>query len=569
MGRILCVYNLIILLLSVNGSCNSIKTTTLKDNHSPDSMIFANQSAVYESNIIYYVSNEGDDDNSGLSPENAWQTIAKVNKTRLTPGNVVLFRRGDEWRETINVDDGGASGSYISFGAYGKGEKPIINGADPVSGWINTGSKIWESDCPLVFSHFGLPYDFVVVADSKMYERVSKLEELDSEGEFFIGTRAGRNRVSIYSAIDPNILKPEVSARMFGVYTAGQAYISIKNLDFRNCAHSGAFFMARTETEQLDGHCIFDSCNFYRNRISGIIFDNGYSNNIVKNCTSTFNGNGFYCSSDQKWGSDRNVFSHCYSAHNINHLSGVYSDGQGFGIWNSDDNIVEHCESYNDKYGIVIDPNSRDNDIIIRYNYIHDTQGRSPGINVGGNTPSGTLHQVYYNLITNTGAGEDGYAIWVYGRSRQGEVHINNNTIYQDGDISHSAFGIVASAGNDITVKNNIVYSEGRYPFAVLYIGSELSGSSVSNNVYYAPNSNKEIFYYAGTIKTGIEEWKELTGQESGSKKTDPVFVAKGFDFSLKNNSPCINSGLNLGYTADIYGNPITGLPDIGCIEKQ
>jgi hypothetical protein len=569
MGRIVSVLYLIILLFSINGSCNSVKTTALKDNPSRDSIHFVDQSIVNESNIIYYVSNEGDDNNSGLSPENAWQTIAKVNGTRLNPGTFVFFRRGDEWRETLIVDECGASGSPISFEAYGKGRKPIINGANPVSGWIKTGPKNWEADCPMVFCHFGLPNDFVVVAYGKMYKRVSKLEELDSEGEFFIGTRAGRRRVSVCSEIDPNIIKPEVSARMFGVCVAGQAYISIKNLDFRNGAHSGAFFMARTETKQLDGHCVIDSCNFFRNRISGIIFDNGYSSNIVKNCTSTFNGNGFYCSSDQNWGSDRNVFSHCYSSDNINHLIGVYSDGHGFGIWNSDDNIVEHCESNNDKYGIVIDPNSRDNDIIIRYNHIHNTQEKSPGINVGGNTPSGTFHQVYYNLIANTGAGEDGYAIWVYGRARQGEVHINNNTIYQDGDSSHSAFGILASAGNNLTVKNNIVYSEGRFPFAVLYIGSELSGSSVSNNVYCTPNSSKEIFYYAGIIKAGIEEWKGLTGQESGSRKTDPAFIATGFNFSLKDNSPCINAGVNLGYTVDIYGNPITGLPDIGCIEKQ
>ncbi len=569
MRRILPVLAQIVLLCLISGSCKFIKATSLKDNLTEDSTQNHEHTTETGQPANYYVSNDGDDDNSGLSPKEAWRSIAKVNKAVLAPGTTVFFKRGDEWRETLIVEEEGTSDSYVSFSSYGTGAKPIINGADYVVGWVKKPKKIWTADCPKVPDYFGLPYDYIVIANGRLYERVGGLDELDNDGEFFLENNPGRDRISIYSEIAPDSLKTEVSARMFGICVADKAYISLKNLELRNCAHSGAFFMSTSEKAGFDGNCIIDSCDFFRNRITGIIFDNGYSNNTVRNCISTYNGNGFYCSSDQKWGSDRNVFIKCYSGNNINHTKGLYSDGHGFGIWNSDDNIIEYCESYNDKYGIVIDPNNRDNDIIIRYNYIHNTQKRSPGINVGGNTPEGTLHQVYYNLIVNTGAGEDGYAIWVYGRSRKGEVHICNNTIFQDGNTTHSAFGIMATAGNDLTLKNNIVFSEGKYPFAVLYLGSGLSETHISNNVYYTPNCDREIFFLTGMISADIVEWQKLTNSEVNSRKTDPLFVKKGSDFSLGKNSPCINAGAHLEYKTDILGNPVVGSPDIGCFEKQ
>ena len=43
----------------------------------------------------YYVSNAGDDENDGTSPEAAWKTLKKVAEFSLSPGDGVLFRRGD------------------------------------------------------------------------------------------------------------------------------------------------------------------------------------------------------------------------------------------------------------------------------------------------------------------------------------------------------------------------------------------------------------------------------------------------------------------------------------------
>ena len=79
----------------------------------------------------YYVSNTGDDNADGKSPETAWKTIDRVNKQWLLPGDGVLFNRGDIWRgKQVLAMEG------VSYGAYGEGDKPKFYGwiedmADP------------------------------------------------------------------------------------------------------------------------------------------------------------------------------------------------------------------------------------------------------------------------------------------------------------------------------------------------------------------------------------------------------------------------------------------------------
>ena len=73
----------------------------------------------------YYVSNSGDDNADGRTPETAWKTINRVNSSWFCPGDGVLFKRGDIWRSvTIMAKPG------VSYGAYGIGNKPKFYGGD-------------------------------------------------------------------------------------------------------------------------------------------------------------------------------------------------------------------------------------------------------------------------------------------------------------------------------------------------------------------------------------------------------------------------------------------------------
>ncbi len=85
--------------------------------------ILNSKTSIIATGLTYYVSNSGNDNNSGKSPENAWATIDKINNTNLFSGSTVLFERGGTWRGNIIVT------AEIRFSAYGEGNKPKIYGS--------------------------------------------------------------------------------------------------------------------------------------------------------------------------------------------------------------------------------------------------------------------------------------------------------------------------------------------------------------------------------------------------------------------------------------------------------
>ncbi len=86
----------------------------------------------------YYVDAErGNDTNSGTSATAAWKTLSRVNQEKFRPGDAVLFRRGQIWREQLNFQASGEAERAITIDAYGEGTLPEISGADvaPAEGW--------------------------------------------------------------------------------------------------------------------------------------------------------------------------------------------------------------------------------------------------------------------------------------------------------------------------------------------------------------------------------------------------------------------------------------------------
>ena len=62
----------------------------------------------------YYVSNDGCDENDGMTPETPWKTLEKVGNTKLFPGECVRFRRGDIFRGTLSCQAGVTYTGYAS-----------------------------------------------------------------------------------------------------------------------------------------------------------------------------------------------------------------------------------------------------------------------------------------------------------------------------------------------------------------------------------------------------------------------------------------------------------------------
>lgn len=92
--------------------------------------------------LTYYISNIGSDSNTGLSPGSPWLTVAKVNASTFNPGDHVLFQKSGLWREQLTVPSSGSSNNPITFGAYGSGAAPIINGSTVVPTWTALSSTL-------------------------------------------------------------------------------------------------------------------------------------------------------------------------------------------------------------------------------------------------------------------------------------------------------------------------------------------------------------------------------------------------------------------------------------------
>lgn len=87
----------------------------------------------------YYISNTGNDDNNGLSPETAWESIRKLKTIRFKFGDAIFFERGGIWREAM-LPDNVRSTEGLTISAYGEGEKPRLYGS-PENG---AGAEKWE-----------------------------------------------------------------------------------------------------------------------------------------------------------------------------------------------------------------------------------------------------------------------------------------------------------------------------------------------------------------------------------------------------------------------------------------
>jgi len=94
---------------------------------------------------IYYVSSSGNDANTGTSESLPWKTLAKVNSFTPKAGDQILFKCGDEWTGTITVTASGTSGSPITYGAYGTGDKPKIYGSEVITGWTKYSGNIYKA----------------------------------------------------------------------------------------------------------------------------------------------------------------------------------------------------------------------------------------------------------------------------------------------------------------------------------------------------------------------------------------------------------------------------------------
>ena len=511
----------------------------------------------------YYVKNSGNDAADGTSDATAWKTIAKVNASIFKPGDNIYFKRGDMWREQLNVSSSGAEGKPITFSAYGTGEKPIFNGANLVAGWKEKSNNIWYVKAPYGSNEYGLGHGYVTINNDSLCTEYSSVAALINPYSVCYSRSSSHDSgyVYIYSITDPNSNAMQISARNFGIYLDSKSYINIDNLETIYTGHTGIYLYGSGTTNS-----IVSSCNAIKNRLSGIQMFEEASDNIIEYDTCEYNGNGFYSASYAASGSNNNIFRNCYSAHNIRYASDIFSDGHGFGIYNSDGCVIENNIALDNMYNINMDLNGGANNDTIRYNYLSESKQNSSGITVG-NVGRGGEAVIYYNLMVNNG-GTTGWGFSVEGAST-GSIHFFNNTIYQDDRANTDGGGIYLMHADGVTLENNIICSLRNPSQALLYNHGTVT---TDYNLFYNPNSSN-IFYDLNTITgyTTLAAWQTASKQDANSKEVDPLFAnPTNNNFSLQNESLAINTGINIGLSKDFngYSVPIYK-PDIGAIQHS
>lgn len=506
----------------------------------------------------YYVSSvSGSDSNSGTSAGNAWKTLNKVSGSSFSPGDRILFKRGETFIGQLNLQSSGNASNPIIIAAFGSGDKPIINGSTAPGG----------------------DYEAAILIENQHYVEVRNLEITNNR----LVSRPGNDDKAGHGIYVHNTGNQTMNHFVFDNLTLRGIYAIDNNVGFDQI-ESGAIFL-ETERNLVPGQ---------EKQIRDVTVNNCYFTDIEKigiwtrhrgnqqgTSPDSLNKNWNYVITNNhtfRTGGSGVVLSRTFNAlveNNRFEFTGDDSNprmaARGSGAWffATQHTIVQHNVSIGargpeDSYGMHID--SRNTYIILQYNYSEDAQGGFAEI-LGGNT----FATYRYNISVNEGfRSQRGNTFWISDfapadNPRSDEVYIYNNSIY----VNETTTGANLNTGISLKSKNAYIYnnliatgpkgSVGQKEFNVnIASGSTLS---VSNNVYN------------GTVVSGF------TNLDS-----NPTFGSAGYvnaggtdpeDYKLQTNSAALNGSLNFseppfphagqgifaGITADatedFFGNPV------------
>ncbi len=508
----------------------------------------------------YYVdASSGDDGNSGVSESSPWQSLTKVNDSNLGNGDVVLLKRGEEWRgEQLVARDG------MRVGAYGSGDLPKINGMVEVQ----KAAFIKVPDIPHSFKLKESRGVSLVFEDGVPLQRVnSKSSVGDTPGSFYYSNTAVTVQASDGSSVKTNSKTYEISVVNDAIQAEDTRDFTVEDVHILNCGDMG--ILAINSQRLTVRNCIIE---FIKKSGPGSPVGIGLNHNtsgaLVENTVIHDIG-------DNKEGA-------C-----------VYIGTAGAGhSYVARNNTVRNCEMYNAVVGVTIKVHSVDN--VIDGNHVHNV--RHQGIrSVNQNTITRNfVHDcdeegietyndalVSYNFVRNCYAGVIILPVtsgFVDNQNVGRNNRIYNNTVF-DCVIGVSIFNIKnvkTTQPRDNVVKNNLFYQVYRQ----LLIADDKNlpddhNNQFDTNSYYTTKG--EVLFRNGPGETddvALTDWQRIYGGDSHSLTSDPRLSANApttvSDIRLSSNSPCIDAGENLGLNVDITGGPVPqgdGV-DIGAYES-
>jgi hypothetical protein len=454
----------------------------------------------------YYVKNGGNDGAAGTSDGTAWATIAKVNAT-ISGGDIVLFKRGDTWRNEPIHPAAGSSGAYTTYGAYSTGEKPKILGSLTAnSGWTNLGSNIWQ------ITGWTVDVGNVIFNNEAScgYKVMSASPTLDTQGKFWYDYV--NDRVRMYSTSDPATYYSNIEFALSkdAIHTDLSAtYVIYEDLDFRYW-----------------GQCVMQNAPSYTKyqRLNISYIGGGDA--------AQMNGSGWY---GTRWGNGIQAWEG--DGHDITiegnrvdqvYDAGISSQGAGQGdlytaynMWIRN-NIVTKCE-YNFEFWL---------------------------------RPAGSsVHDIYVEHNTFAYAGDG----WGHNQRPDGNSG------------EHIAMIQFTASISNIYIRNNIFYLADLTLILWDYPSPLQDMHLDYNLYYNASNYVGIWIGYADTYYATFAEFQTYYNVETNGVGADPLFVdPTNNNFHLQEGSPAIGAGLTVsGVTTDYDGVAYEATPSIGALEYE
>ena len=484
----------------------------------------------------YYLRADGTAANKGAatgpgSSQSACMNVAVHNAETFSPGDTILIcDEGGIYRETIIVPSGGSSANAILYGPE-SGDSPRMYGSKLAVSWVDQTGNQWRSDIGAISP------DQVWFSKSASVHHGNKetiLGNVNAEYDWYYD---GSQYLWCYSTSDPDSAYDWVEAgqRLICFRIDDKDFVKVQgNLEFAFANSIGIFINGTTATI-VDGILAHHN-GYFDAELSHSIIGQNTTNFVVQNCT--INNSGTHSIYVQTSGGNPTTgtiiqYNTCYDSYH-SEIDFQAIDGP---LTNT---IIRynHCYKSSD-YDVSVGGNmiycnlAAMSGVAIYYNVMHDLVGT--GINIANGVVNAEL---YNNLIYGTAPGASG-----------------SSGILQD----------TADAVN-IIIKNNIASELGS---CLLITNVGVIGSCDNNLWFNSIGSYVDI----GASSYGVGDFaasKAATGFDTNGKWEDPKLIdAVNGDFRLQSDSPCIDTGVDVGLTVDFDGIPLgRGTnPDIGAFE--
>jgi hypothetical protein len=229
-----CAANQFATTIAANGDLTCV---SLVDGDVPAAIARDTEVSAARLGATYYVdATGGSDSNNGTATGTAWQTLAKIASSTFNPGDKILLKRGEVWRESLLFPSSGTANNPIIISDYGtdSANAPEINGATVVTGWVQDGATArwyktgWTFSSQAVFQN-----DVPLLRKASTGAMVS--------GSYFYDSGASRLYVQMSDDSDPSTKTVEATtgpAQYYGLISfVGKTGVKVQNLAFKKSNH--------------------------------------------------------------------------------------------------------------------------------------------------------------------------------------------------------------------------------------------------------------------------------------------------------------------------------------------